>query len=201
MDNSLPKRESRRSLVPMADQTLSMSTATIPALPGPFCAARRFSALELRIERGRRFATQTEGEEAPENNNGAGVARNPLKRPISDERIQGIPSKSNRPKPGNSRSPDARPRRPEEIQMSRDQPTRARPLQPAHSLTLRALWRPSGHSLFNIMLCVLMSHAAWRGRSARRSPGPPARSGADSGRAGPSAPRPRSRARSRADRG
>ena len=37
--------------------------------------------------------------------------------------------------------------------------------------------------------------------SARRSPGPPARSGAGSGRAGRSAPRPRSRARSPAGRG
>ena len=46
------------------------------------------------------------------------VARNPLIRLISDERIQGIPRKSNRPKPGNSRSPALSLRRPEEIQIS-----------------------------------------------------------------------------------
>ncbi len=96
-----------------------MSTATIPALPAPYRAARRFSALELRIERGRRFATRTEGEEAPSNKNRPRIARNPLKKLISDERIQGIPNKSYRPKPGNSRSPALSPRRPEEIQMSR----------------------------------------------------------------------------------
>ena len=45
-------------------------------------------------------------------------ARNPLKRLISDERIQGIPRKSNPPKPGNSRSPGVCLRRPEEIQIS-----------------------------------------------------------------------------------
>ncbi len=97
--NSLPKREGRRSLIPMPDRTLSMSTATIPALPAPYRAARRFSALELRIERGRRFATRTEGEEAPSNKNRPRIARNPLKKLISDERIQGNPNQSNPRKP------------------------------------------------------------------------------------------------------
>ena len=46
------------------------------------------------------------------------VAHNPLKSLISDERIQGIPSFSNHPKPRFLRSCAARPRSPEEIQIS-----------------------------------------------------------------------------------
>ena len=104
--------------------------------PGPAVASELKMAPHLlentrnRLENGRphaqpdpgigmRFLSWRPGLELPKNKNGPRVARNLLKRLISDERIQGIPNKSNRPKPGNSRSPDARLRRPEEIQILR----------------------------------------------------------------------------------
>ena len=81
-----------------------MSTAMFPGLPS--LLARRFSAGGVRIEAGGPFPTRLAGK-GPLQKKAPGVARNPLKRLISDERIQGIPSKSNPPKPGNSRSPVA----------------------------------------------------------------------------------------------
>ncbi len=51
-DNSLQKRQGGVTLIPMLDRTLAMSTAIIPGLPGLFRPARRFRAVDLRIEDG-----------------------------------------------------------------------------------------------------------------------------------------------------
>ncbi len=71
IDNSLQKREGGVSLIPVPDRTLAMSTAIIPGLPGLFRPARRFSAVDLRIEDGL-FGRMLSGKGPPENKIGPG---------------------------------------------------------------------------------------------------------------------------------
>jgi hypothetical protein len=119
VDIILQKRENCVSLIRMPDRTFSMTISMISGRPSRFRLPSSIGAVELRIEADRALFDPLPGEGPPHEKNGPGVARNPLKRLVSDERFQGIPKKSNRLKPGNSRSADARLRRPEEIQMSR----------------------------------------------------------------------------------
>ncbi len=132
----------------MPGPTLATSIAMIPARPAVSARPRGSARSTFGSKDGRVFALLVEGKGPHELKMGPGVACNPLKRLISDERIQGIPNKSNRPKPGDSRSPDAPPRRPEEIQISRrrEPGKSARPSRGDRS-GLLPLWAPKGPAL------------------------------------------------------
>ncbi len=76
-----------------------MSTAPIAGVACLFQSATRLPAVDLRLDEGRPLPP-TAGKGPLKNKNGPRVACNPLKRLISDERIQGIPNESNPRKPG-----------------------------------------------------------------------------------------------------
>ena len=55
VDNFLPKSEGGVSLFPMPNRTCAMSTAMIHERAKPFRLARRFGAVDFRLDNGRRF--------------------------------------------------------------------------------------------------------------------------------------------------
>ena len=61
VDNFLPKSEGGVIVLPMPNRTLAMSTAMIHERAKPFRPARRFSAVDLRIDDGRPFLARPRG--------------------------------------------------------------------------------------------------------------------------------------------